>query len=106
MFSEYYTEFSIGDLIILRDGIASYPYFESLEIFRKDPKLNMVRFGSEQLIVLDKIYENDNELIGYECLCDKEKIFVMDINSEDFKLEVGFCYVNSWYACKYKKNKL
>lgn len=94
MFSEYYTEFDVGDLIMLRDGIASYPYFESLEIFRQDPKLNMTRFGSEQLIVLNKIYESDNALIGYECLCDKEKIFVMDINSKDFKLEVGFCYVN------------
>lgn len=94
MFSEYYTEFNVGDLIILRDGIASYPYFETLEDFKKDPKLNMTRFGSEQLIVLNKIYEHENDLIGYECLCNKEKIFIMDINSKDFKLEVGFCYVN------------
>ena len=95
MFSEYYTEFNVGDLIVLRDGIASYPYFESLEAFKKDPKLNMVRFGADQLIVLNKIHKNDNMLIGYECLCNKEKIFVMDIESKDLKLEVGFCYVNS-----------
>ena len=94
MFSEYYTEFNIGDLIILRDGIASYPYFESLNLFKEDPKLNILRFGSDQLIVLDKIYESRNNLIGYECLCKKEKIFVMDMINKDFKLEVGFCYTN------------
>ena len=94
MFNEYYTEFNIGDLIILRDGITSYPYFESLEDFRKDPRLNMNRFGSEQLIVLNKVYESDNKIVGYECLCAKEKIFIMDMSSKDFKLEVGFCYVN------------
>jgi len=94
MFSEYYTEFDIGDLIILREGIASYPYFESLEVFRQDPKLNMLRFGSDQLIVLNKIYGKSNSLIGYECLCEKEKIFIMDMISKDFKLEVGFCYFN------------
>ena len=95
MLSEYYTEFDVGDLIILREGIASYPYFKSLEDFNQNPNLNMVRFGSDRLIILSKIYECDNSLIGYECLCNKEKIFVMDMNSKDFKLEVGFCYINS-----------
>jgi len=94
MSSEYYTEFSVGDLIMLRDGIASYPYFKSLKTFKQDPKLNIHRFGSEKLIVLNKIYEKGNNLIGYECLCEKEKIFIMDMINKDSKLEVGFCYVN------------
>lgn len=96
MSEEYYTEFYKGDLITLRDGIDKYPYFESLELFNKNPKLNIHRFGSEQLVVLNKVYDKSNMLIGYECLCYKEKIFVMNmsINQGD-KLDVGFCYVNS-----------
>jgi len=94
MDNEYYTEFNVGDLMTLRDGIASYPYFQNLKMFKENPKLNMTRFGSDQLIVLDKIYKDNNHLIGYECLCVKEKIYVMDIINKDFKLEVGFCYVN------------
>ena len=95
MSNEYFTEFFTGDLIILREGIASYPYFQTLELFKEDPKLNILRFGTDQLIVLNRIYGSNNKLIGYECLCNKEKIFVMDMINKDFKLEVGFCYINS-----------
>ncbi len=95
MRNEYYTEFYSGDLITLREGIASYPYFQTLKLFKEDPKLNILRFGSDQLIVLSRVYGSSNSLIGYECLCNKEKIFLMDMISKDFKLEVGFCYVNS-----------
>jgi len=95
MLSEYYTEFEIGDLVTLREGIASYPYFQTLKAFKEDPKLNILRFGSDQLMILNKVYEKNNSLIGYECLCSKEKIFIMNVISEDFRLEVGFCYVNN-----------
>ena len=95
MFREYYTEFEIGDLITLREGIASYPYFQNLKLFKEDPNLNILRFGSDQLMILNKVYEKNKRLIGYECLCSKEKIFIMNVINKDFKLEVGFCYVNS-----------
>lgn len=94
MTSEYYTEFFTGDLIMLRDGIASYPYFQSLKLFKEDPKLNILRFGSDQLIVLNRVYGSRDRLIGYECLCNKEKVFLMDMVFKDSKLEVGFCYIN------------
>ena len=96
MHEDCFTEFFKGDLISLREGIVKYPYFKSLDLFLEDPKLNIYRFGSDQLVVLEKIYDKDNSLIGYECLCNKEKVFVMDmLISSRNKLDVGFCYVKS-----------
>ena len=86
-------EFDIGDLIELRKGIPSYPYFDSLASFKKGQRLNILRFGNEQLVVLEKIYDENKTLIGYECLCNKEKLLVMDIKDKDLSLDAGFCYV-------------
>ncbi|MAJ90044.1 MAG: hypothetical protein CMD08_02070 [Flavobacteriales bacterium] len=95
MNKEYHTEFSVGDLIKLRDEINVFPYFQSLEDFKENKHLNNIlyRFGADQLLVLDKIYDEDKVLIGYKCLGDKNKVFVMDFFDKKYKLEVGFCYV-------------
>lgn len=96
MSADYYSEFKKGDLIKLRDGIVNYPYYKSLEDFLLDPKLNMFKFGSDQLVILDKVYNDSKELIGYECLCGVESFFVMNVEiTKTNILEVGFCYVTS-----------
>lgn len=95
MNEKYHSEFNIGDLIKLRDKIKVYPYFQSLEDFRCNKRINNIlyKFGSDQLLILEKIYNENKALIGYECLGNKEKVFVMDFFDEEYKLEVGFCYV-------------
>ena len=96
MSEKYYTEFYKGDLIKLREGIIKYPYYKTLELFKENPRLNMYTFGSEQLVVLDKVYNKKGALIGYECLCSSEKVFIMNVEiSDNNKLDVGFCYVIS-----------
>ena len=44
--------FSSGDLISLRDGIPTYPYFASLEKYYDDSKMNIESFSDNQYLIL------------------------------------------------------
>ena len=86
--------FSAGDLICLRDGIPTYPYFSSLEKYEDDSKMNIESFSSDKYLILKKIFNSsNNKVIGYECLSSNGRVYVMDIDQYNIELEVGFCFV-------------
>ena len=86
--------FSIGDLIKLREGIPTYPYFSSLEKYEDNSRMNIESFSDDKYLILKKIFNPYNKkVIGYECLSSNGKVYVMDINQYNIELEVGFCFV-------------
>tara|TARA_Y100001970_G_scaffold82192_1_gene104081 strand:- start:2612 stop:2911 length:300 start_codon:yes stop_codon:yes gene_type:complete len=86
--------FDIGDLIKLREGIPTYPYFSSLEKYYDDSKMNIESFSDNQYLILSKIFDVLNDdVIGYECLSSSGRVYVMDIDQYNIELEVGFCFV-------------
>lgn len=86
--------FNSGDLISLRRGIPTYPYFLSLKKYEDNSKMNIESFSNDKYLVIKKIFSSSNEkLIGYECLSSNGKVYVMDIDQYDIKLEVGFCFI-------------
>lgn len=86
--------FNAGDLISLRDGIPTYPYFSSLEKYKDNSKMNIERFSCDKYLVIEKIFNSSNDkVIGYECLSSNGRVYVMDINEYDIELEVGFCFI-------------
>ena len=86
--------FSAGDLISLREGIPTYPYFSSLKKYKDNSKMNIERFSCDKYLVIKKIfYSSNNKVIGYECLSSNGRVYVMDINQYDIELEVGFCFI-------------
>lgn len=86
--------FSAGDLISLRDGIPTYPYFASLEKYYDDSKMNIESFSDNQYLILSKIFDVLNDdVIGYECLSSNGRVYVMDIDQYNIELEVGFCFI-------------
>ena len=85
--------FSAGDLIKLREGIPTYPYFSSLEKYYDNSKMNIESFSDNQYLILSKIFDVLNDdVIGYECLSSNGRVYVMDINQYNIELEVGFCF--------------
>ena len=91
---DYMQYFDKGDLIGLRESIPTYPLFKSVELFKADAKLNIDRFSSENLIVVEKIKSDSNlkDHDGYKCLCNDELVYVFDLREEGLDLDVGFCY--------------
>lgn len=86
--------FNAGDLISLRCGIPTYPYFLSLEKYENGPKMNIESFSSDKYLIIKKIFDSsNNKVIGYECLSSNGRVYVMDINQYDIELEVGFCFI-------------
>ena len=86
--------FSVGDLISLRNGIPTYPYFLSLEKYEDNSKMNIESFSNDKYLILKRIFSSSNKrLIGYECLSSNGRVYVMDINQYDIELEVGFCFI-------------
>jgi len=91
---DYMQDFDKGDLIGLRENIPTYPLFKSVELFKLDAKLNIDRFSSENLIVVEKIKSDSNlkEHDGYRCLCNDELVYVFNLREKGLDLDVGFCY--------------
>tara|TARA_X000000368_G_C22461437_1_gene463546 strand:+ start:46 stop:345 length:300 start_codon:yes stop_codon:yes gene_type:complete len=86
--------FNTGNLIKLREGIPTYPYFLSLEKYYDDSKMNIESFSDCQYLILSQISDVFcEEVIGYECLSSNGKVYVMDIDQYDIELEVGFCFI-------------
>ena len=86
--------FNSGDLISLRSGIPTYPYFLSLKKYEDNSKMNIESFSNDKYLVIKKIFSSSNKkLIGYECLSSNGKVYVMDIDQYDINLEVGFCFI-------------
>ena len=86
--------FNSGDLISLRNGIPTYPYFTSLKKYEDNSKMNIESFSSDKYLIIKKIFSTyGKRLIGYECLSSNGKVYVMDIDQYDIKLEVGFCFI-------------